>query len=250
LPFLVGFRSPDGDDKPISILHEVADIKRHELGPAEGATEAEQQQQQKDPITPAEARITWAAMERPSSRRVASVLSQGGRRVSHTTVAEWQRNGWTAERPVKRPTVRRTVKALNGSKGKANQVVPLVTGGPADTAADLPALEDITNTRNPDLVQKTCREGLDAARRIFFQIKNNPGLVAEKPAAVGSLLVAAGDLVGKAIDGLKSHAALQEADLKNVTPESEEAVSFRRPRETDPLRPALEAYERVLREGH
>jgi hypothetical protein len=153
---------------------------------------------------------------------------------------------WTAERPVKRPTVRRTVKALNDSKAKANQVVPLVTGGPADTAADLPALEDITNTRNPG----PGAEALDAARRIFFQIKNNPGLVAEKPAAVGSLLVAAGDLVGKAIDGLKSHAALLEADLKNVTPESGEAVPFRRPRETDPLRPALEAYERVLREGH
>jgi hypothetical protein len=48
---------------------------------------------------PALAQKLWDSMARPSTRRVATRLSQSGASISHQTVARWRNRGW---RPLER----------------------------------------------------------------------------------------------------------------------------------------------------
>jgi hypothetical protein len=46
------------------------------------------------PVTPQEARAVWSSIPNPSVRRVASALTQAGRRVHPSTIARWHAAGW------------------------------------------------------------------------------------------------------------------------------------------------------------
>jgi hypothetical protein len=48
-------------------------------------------------VTPREAKRVWDSQRRPSSRRVATFLTQTGHPVHFTTVARWKRRDWRAD---------------------------------------------------------------------------------------------------------------------------------------------------------
>src|SRR5215471_16850046 len=134
-------------------------------------------------LSPAEVKAVWDAMDRPSSYKVAAALTAIGRKISYATVNRWRKAGWPARDPI--PRVR----------SKVDAAVPVLTGNPLDTAVVLPPIEDIVGVTDADLVQRTCREGLDAARRIFHQVRHDPRLIAAKPREIATLLAATGALV-------------------------------------------------------
>ena len=169
-----------------------------------------------DPV--AEAKAVWESMESPTARRVATALTQAGRKISSTTVATWEHAGWPTAQP------------------------PASTGGDAALAgeaagADPPPLADMAGLGDAELLRQACREGLDAARRVFHLVKHDPALVKMAPRDVGALVHATGELIGKAVQGLRVG--------ETASAGAEPAV---RPRQSDPLAPALAAWEAALRE--
>jgi hypothetical protein len=62
----------------------------------------------------------WQSMTAPSTRRVATKLSQAGFSVSHMRVARWRRGGWLSQVPQPHPLTR--------ARSSLDDAVPLLTG--------------------------------------------------------------------------------------------------------------------------
>ena len=185
-------------------------------------------------VTPAEAKAVWNAMERPSSHKVAAAFTAAGRKVSYATISRWRKAGWPARGPMARV------------RSRVDVAVPVLTGDPVDTAVALPPIEDIAGITDGDLVRRTCREGLDAARRIFHQVRHDPRLIAAKPREIATLVGATGALVLTCTEALGRRPAIAEAEMKDIGGTEQE---YYWTPENDPLAPAYEAWGKARRQA-
>jgi hypothetical protein len=164
-----------------------------------------------DPV--ADAKAAWDGMERPTASKVAAALTQGGRKIAPSTVAAWKDAGWPP--------------SPDAAAGDAS----------AD-AADLAPLPDMAGLDDAELVRHACREGLDAARHIFRLVKHDPAMVKMSPDDVGALVRATGELIGKAMLGLRAGEA-----------GAADAEAGPRPSRENPLTPPFAAWEAALAEA-
>lgn len=186
-------------------------------------------------VTPAEARAVWEAMkargETPTVRGVADALAAKGRKVCFQTIARWQTAGWpdrTEWLRTHRSTGERLEKAVIKTFGRMPQIVAF--------DAKLSIVEAL---------EQTCREGLDVARAIFGYVKANPELIAKMPANLGIMLGHTGRFMAELLNALGGAESALARGMKDITPPPEQPRV--RPRESDPLKPGLDALEAELR---
>jgi len=112
------------------------------------------------------------------------------------------------------------------------------TGKTADTDAlplrAIPPLDQAS--RNADLIESACREGVHTARVILAHLEACGPLMLSEPEKFGKLALAAIDLVGKAKEGLAGLAQLRDADAPGDNAPA---------REDDPLERAFAAYRKA-----
>src|SRR5271169_5952225 len=86
------------------------------------------------PVTPREARAVWSSIPNPSVRRVASALSQAGRRVHPSTIARWHAAGWRSVAYAQHP--------VEAARDSLDVAAAVLTGDPAAGAATLERLAE------------------------------------------------------------------------------------------------------------
>ncbi len=176
-------------------------------------------------VTPAEAKAVWESLDRPSTRKVAQVLTARGWPVSFQTVAIWRKAGW--RRAVPSPD-----EILDNS-------IAGVIGKPNATVEDLPPIEPLP--RDLPIVQvleETCRDGFHAARAVFKMVGDDPKLLRSMPTNVGVMLEKTGVLVARLAEALGGRDAILERGMKDVSP------GRGRTRENDPLAEAIERWDK------
>jgi len=80
------------------------------------------------PVTPAEAKVVWDHMGHPSTRRVATALTQSGRPVHPSTIARWRAEGWRS--------VEHSPHPLEMARRAIDVALPVLTGNATMTASD------------------------------------------------------------------------------------------------------------------
>ena len=86
------------------------------------------------PVSPAEARAVWASIPNPSVRRVASALTQAGRRVHPSTIARWHAAGWRSVAYAQHP--------LEAASDSLDVAARVLISDPASEAAVLEKLAE------------------------------------------------------------------------------------------------------------
>jgi hypothetical protein len=95
------------------------------------------------PVNAQDAKREWDRQRRPSSRSVATVLTQAGRPVHFTTIARWKRQGWRSHTPSEHP--------LTAATTMLDLALPLLTGDPTSKVVDLlGTMEDKYETTRVD----------------------------------------------------------------------------------------------------
>jgi hypothetical protein len=138
------------------------------------------------PVTPREAKLVWDRMPNPSARRVATALTQSGRRVHFSTIARWRLEGWRAVAPGIHP--------LQAAGADLNAAAPVLTGK-ADVATGIfeqndlrTELEGLTDTQ---LLTRAARKLCITAILLTGELERQAQTLAgTKPKETGVLLLA------------------------------------------------------------
>jgi len=160
------------------------------------------------PVNAQDAKRVWESQRCPSSRSVATVLTQAGRPVHFTTIARWRRQGWRSQTKSEHP-ITAAMRALD-------LAVPILTGDPTSKVADLLGTiehkDDETKTNHKDM-PRVIREAFVASyvlNRLLCECC--PELIPHKAAHITVLLKALSRLTKSA-----ANARLQWVNLQLAT---------------------------------
>src|SRR5215471_6962051 len=158
-------------------------------------------------VTPAEAQAVWENISEPSTRRVARALSQGGKRVHHSTIARWRAEGW-------RPVPNR-VHPLQAARLALDVAAPVLTGDPMKGLEALLERRDLREEldRLPDheLIRRAAREALVAVALLCCELQRQATkLVVPKTLETAMLLNAIALMLKAASDGFAQASCTQD----------------------------------------
>jgi hypothetical protein len=137
-------------------------------------------------VTPAEAKAVWDRMDHPSSRRVATALTQSGRPVHFSTVARWKAEGWRSVQSGAHP--------LEMARRAIDDALPLLTGDATMNASDFlrthPAAKNLKNAPAEQVLSMAMQQAATLHTLVSMELCCHPELIATKPAEFAVLLKA------------------------------------------------------------
>jgi hypothetical protein len=137
------------------------------------------------PVTPAEAEAVWAGMAHPSARRVATALTQSGRRIHFSTVARWKAEGWRS--------VEHGAHPLEMAMRAIDVALPVLTGDATMTANDFvrghPVAKELMEASPQELLSLAMSEAATLQIIVSSELcRHADELISSRPGEVAVLL--------------------------------------------------------------